>query len=65
MSTSVHYTLLRVLFIAIQRRLAPTMLVTTSFLVKGLLTAEGGGGHVFTYMHHVTIKIQTLGPDIL
>ena len=32
---------------------------------KGLSTAEGGRGHVTTYMYCVTIKIQTLGPDIL
>ena len=34
-------------------------------LCKGLSTAEGGRGHVTTYMYCVTIKIQTLGPDIL
>ena len=34
-------------------------------IIKGLSTAEGGRGHVTTYMYRVTIKIQTLGPDIL
>ena len=31
---------------------------------KGLSTAEGGRGHVTTYMYCVTIKIQTLRPEV-
>ena len=32
---------------------------------KGLLTAEGGRGQITTYMYCVTIKIKTVGSDIL
>ena len=53
-----------------QRKLAPYNNPLYSIKLadsKGLSTAEGGRGHVTTYMYMycVTIKIQTLRPDIL
>ena len=38
---------------------------TIIHIIKGLSTAKGGRGHVTTYIYCVTIKIQTLGQDIL
>ena len=34
------------------------------YKAKGLLTTKGGRGHVTKYTYCVTIKIQTLEPDI-
>ena len=54
-----------ILYVTPRMRVSYGALQHVHTYTKGLSTAEGGRGHVTTYMYCVTIKIQTLRPDIL